>query len=278
MRISIFTVIFFTLFNHSVLASGAKIKIVTSITPLASVVAMLLNDRAEIVAIANNNDCPHHYNLKPSDLQKVQDADLVLYIDDNLDSFASKLMNNHSKNVIRISDLPKLKFIGTNRHIWLDLGNVQILLEQLSTILAKQFPDLSSEIYQNLSTSEKQIDNLIKIKEEQLAPLQDVILLSDSLEYLFDEPKYKVQRLYSGNQKSLKYIKSLEQLLDKSTSKCLVLSTEQNSKIYQKFKANIVKVESENWAIDQITNDLFFNQYLEIINQIAQCNRVLNDV
>jgi zinc transport system substrate-binding protein len=278
MRISIFTIIFLILFNHNVLASGSKIKIVTSITPLASIIAMLLNDNAEIVAIANNNNCPHHYNLKPSDLQKVKDADLVLYIDDDFDSFASKLMNNHSKNVIKISDLAKIKFISNNRHIWLDLERVKIMLEQLSTILARQFPNLDSEIYQNLATSEKQIDNLIETKEKLLAPLKDVILLSDSLEYLFDEQKYKVQKLYSGNQKSLKYIQNLEKLLDRSASKCLVLGTEEDFKIYKNFKANIVKVESENWAVDQITSSLFFDQYLKIINQIAKCNRVLNDI
>ena len=278
MRISIFTIIFLILFNHNVLASGSKIKIVTSITPLASIIAMLLNDNAEIVAIANNNNCPHHYNLKPSDLQKVKDADLVLYIDDDFDSFASKLMNNHSKNVIKISDLAKVKFISTNRHIWLDLERVKIMLEQLSTILARQFPNLDSEIYQNLYNSAKQIDNLIRIKEKLLAPLKDVILLSDSLEYLFDEQKYKVQKLYSGNQKSLKYIQNLEKLLDRSASKCLVLGTEEDFKIYKHFKANIVKVESENWAVNRITSDLFFNQYLKIINQIAKCNRVLNDI
>ena len=278
MRISIFTIIFLILFNHNVLASGSKIKIVTSITPLASIIAMLLNDNAEIVAIANNNNCPHHYNLKPSDLQKVKDADLVLYIDDDFDSFASKLMNNHSKNVIKISDLAKIKFISNNRHIWLDLERVKIMLEQLSTILARQFPNLDSEIYQNLSTSEKQIDNLIETKEKLLAPLKDAILLSDSLEYLFDEQKYKVQKLYSGNQKSLKYIQNLEKLLDRSASKCLVLGAEEDFKIYKNFKANIVKVESENWAVDQITSSLFFDQYLKIINQIAKCNRVLNDI
>jgi hypothetical protein len=84
--------------------------------------------------------------------------------------------------------------------------------------------------------------------------------------------------LYSGNQKSLKYIQNLEKLLDRSASKCLVLGAEEDFKIYKNFKADIVKVESENWAVDQITSSLFFDQYLKIINQIAKCNRVLNDI
>ena len=265
MKVNIFATIFFVLFNYSAFASTSKIKIVTSITPLAAIIAMLLGDYAEISSIANNNDCPHHYHLKPSDLQKVKDANMVFYIDDSFDSFASKLMNKHGQNVIRISDLTKLNLISANWHIWLDLQNVKILLEQLTPLLTKRFPEMRSEIYSNFELAQKKIDTLIAFKEKELASLQDVILLSDSLEYLFEEQKYKVQKLYSGNQKSLKYVDNLEALLAKSASKCLVLSSEQDPKMYQNFKANIVQVESENWEVKQITSDLFCEQYLKII-------------
>ncbi len=278
MKVNIFATIFFLLFNYSAFASTSKIKIVTSITPLAAIIAMLLGDYAEIASIANNNDCPHHYHLKPSDLQKVKEADMVFYIDDSFDSFASKLMNKHGQNVIKISDLTKLNLIAANWHIWLDLQNVKILLEQLSSILAKQFPEISSEIYRNLDLAQKRIDTLIAFKEKELASLKDVILLSDSLVYLFEEQKYKVQKLYSGNQKSLKYVDNLEALLAKSASKCLVLSSEQDSKMYQNFKANIVQVESENWEVKQITSDLFYEQYLKIISNITKCTQALNDI
>ncbi|MFU7503349.1 MAG: metal ABC transporter solute-binding protein, Zn/Mn family, partial [Candidatus Tisiphia sp.] len=91
---SIFIAMIITLFNYAAFASG-KVKIVTSITPLAAIIAMLVKDQAEIVAIANNDDCPHHYNLKPSDLKKVKDADIVFYIDEQFDGFVGKLMNGH---------------------------------------------------------------------------------------------------------------------------------------------------------------------------------------
>ncbi|MDR0329287.1 MAG: zinc ABC transporter substrate-binding protein [Rickettsia sp.] len=251
-----------------------KISIVTSITPLAAIIAMLVKDQAEIVAIANNDDCPHHYNLKPSDLKKVKDADIVFYIDEQFDGFAGKLMNGH-RNVIKISNFTGLKIISndsySNWHIWLDLDNVKVVLEQLSKILVGRFPKISSDIYQNLDKAKKQIERLTKIKNEKLGPLTDVILLSDSLEYFFDNSRKSVAKLYNSDQKSLKYISNLEHLLAMSNSKCLLLSLDQDVRIYKNFKAEIVEVESENWRITDINDDLYYNQYLKIINQVAKC-------
>ncbi|MCC8371729.1 MAG: metal ABC transporter substrate-binding protein [Rickettsia endosymbiont of Pseudomimeciton antennatum] len=280
---SIFIAIIIILFNYGAFANVVysnslkqkSIKIVTSITPLASIIAMLVKDQAEIVAIANNNDCPHHYHLRPSDLKKVKDADIVFYIDEQFDGFAGKLMNGHSKNVIKISNFNGLRVISNNSydnwHIWLDLGNVKLLLEQLFQILSQRFPEISSAIYQNLDEAKKQIDDLAKIKHQRLASLTDVILLSDSLEYFFDNNQKNVAKLYSSDQKSLRYISNLGQLLSMSNSKCLLLSTEQDVALYKNFKVEVVEVESENWRMTNISSDLFYNQYLKIINQVSKC-------
>ncbi|WP_342272104.1 metal ABC transporter substrate-binding protein [Candidatus Tisiphia endosymbiont of Parasteatoda lunata] len=272
---SIFIAIIMILLSQVSFANVGRIKIVTSITPLASIIAMLVKEQAEIVAIANNNDCPHHYNLRPSDLKKVKDADIVFYIDEQFDGFAGKLMNGHSKNVIKISNFNRLKIISndsySNWHIWLDLDNVKILLEQLSQILVGRFPEISSAVYQNFEEAKKQIDDLAKIKHQRLASLTDVILLSDSLEYFFDNSQKRVAKLYSSDQKSLKYISNLEHLLSMSHSKCLLLSLDQDVALYKNFKVEVVAIESENWQVTNINSDLFYNQYLKIINQMSKC-------
>lgn len=274
MKIKILVTLFIIIVNHISLAETAKIKIVTSITPLAAIIAMLVKDQAEIKAIANNNACPHHYHLKPSDLKIVKEADIVFYIDPQFDGFVGKLMNSHNDNIIKISDFSGLNIIGdglnNNWHIWLDLDNVVIILEQLAVILTKQFPDISSAVSKNLVLAKQQLLDLSKIAREKLSSLQDVILLSDSVEYFFDK-NYKIAKLYNINQKSLKYLSNLEELLNNSNNKCLILTIEQNAESYKKFNSNIVVVESENWQVSKITDQLFYNQYLKIINQVTKC-------
>ncbi len=263
------------LFNFAALASKGPIKIVTTITPLAAIISMLVKDEAEIESIANNNGCPHHYNLKPSDLKKVQNADIIFYIDKEFDGFVGKLINGYSKNAMQISSFPGLNIIRNNSynnwHIWLDLENVIVLLEHLSKILIEQFPNIKIAIEKNLEEAKKQIAELAKIKQQKLSQLSDVILLTDSCDYFFDDKQYRVTKLYNSHQKSLKYINNLEQLLTTSSNKCLILSMEQNPLIYKNLNAIIVIVDSENWQVDKINNNLFIAQYLKMINQITKC-------
>ena len=72
-------------------SANAKPKIVTSITPIASLVSMLTQDEAEVIAINVSSGCPYHYQMKPSDKQKIFDAKILIYIDEGFDSFAAKL-------------------------------------------------------------------------------------------------------------------------------------------------------------------------------------------
>ncbi|WP_375326872.1 metal ABC transporter solute-binding protein, Zn/Mn family [Candidatus Tisiphia endosymbiont of Nemotelus uliginosus] len=267
--------IFILLFHYQGFADQGKIKIVTSITPLAAIIAMLVKEQAELVSIANNSGCPHHYNLKPSDLTKVRNADIIFHINEQFDGFIGKLMNGYSKNVIKISDFPGLNIVKNdsynNWHIWLDLDNIIVLLEQVAKILVEQFSGTNIYIHNNLEEAKKQIEILRQIKKERLSLLSDVILLTDSVEYFFADQKYPITRLYNSNQKSLKYISNIEQILSTSNSKCLIISSDQNALIYNNLNANTITIESENWQVNKINERLFYQQYFKMINQVAKC-------
>jgi zinc transport system substrate-binding protein len=272
MKIKIFA-LFIVFTNFTVLA---KPKIVTSITPLASIVAMLVRDNAEVSSIVTNNICPHHYHLKLSDLDKVRKANIVIYIDDQFDNFVPKLMDTNNSHIIKISNFKSLKIVNNNGHpnwhFWLDLSNVQILLEELSLKLAGHFPERREVIYQNLGKAKKRIGDLAIIKTKILSDLPKVILLSDSLEYFFIDNNLEVNKLYQPNHKSLKYVANLQQLLKEPNNKCLILSSDQDGKFYQKFNSPIIQLESENWQTSKEEMvDLFYNQYLKMINQVAMC-------
>ncbi len=253
------------------LTSYAKPKIVVSITPIASIVSMLVKDKADIESLAISSDCPHHYNIKPSDLVKVKNADIAIYINEQFDGFAEKLIDNHSKNIIKISDIKSLTTIKDNWHIWLDLDNVRILLQGFARIFSKNFPELQEDINNNLSAALKELNKLQEIKNNEFATIKDVILLSDSSEYFFVNTNIKTSKLYSESQKSLRYIRKLEDLIKESNNKCLVLSSEQNSRLYDKLNAKLIILNSENWNVKNINSSTFQNQYLQMINQVKKC-------
>lgn len=263
MKVILLYIIFFSITSY------AKPKIVTSITPIASIAAMLVKDKAEIENLAVSNGCPHHYNLKPSDLNKVKNADIAIYINEEFDRFAEKLMNNHAKTIIKISDIKDLKTIKDNWHIWLDLDNVRIMLQEFTKIFSKKFPELQQDINNNLELAVKELQDLQEAKNNELDSLKDVILLSDSSEYFFVNTNIRTTKLYSDSQKSLRYLSKLDSLIKESNNRCLVLSLDQNSELYKNFK--VVILNSENWNIKNIDSRSFQNQYLQMINQVKGC-------
>ena len=256
------------LINNTVFA---KPKIVASISPITSIIAMLVEDKAELTTIAITNSCPHHYHLKPSDLKKIKDASLVVYINDEFDGFAAKLMKSHNNNVMKISDIKSIKIIDNNWHFWLDLSNIKILLDELAIILARNFPEIRNDIYLNLDKAKKQIEELDKIKNQKLSDLPHVILLSDSLEYFFSFNKENNTRLYQSHN-SPRYLSRLEKLLNKSEKNCLILSSDQPKEFYKRFNTKIIELESENWADSGKIEQLFYKKYIKMIDEVVKCN------
>lgn len=267
-----FLLLIIILFNTQVLA---KLKVVTSITPLASIAAMLLEDNAEITTVAASNSCPHHFHPTPSSLKAVKDADINIYIDESFDGFAHKLMKNNSKNIIRIGDFNLLNILkdskGQNWHLWLDLNNVHIILVELSKKFTSQFPNLKKVIENNLEKSLLRITELSKIKKQKLLQVANIVLLSDSLEYFFAGNLSSVKN-FEPDHKSLKFLKLLDSLLLNANKQyCLILSTDQNIEFYKKYRYPVVQLESENWIAEDDLKNLYFNKYLKMLEELQLC-------
>ena len=56
------------------LSYAKKVNIITSISPLAAITAMIGQDKVEITTLANQSQCPHHYFLKPEQFLQLKKA------------------------------------------------------------------------------------------------------------------------------------------------------------------------------------------------------------
>lgn len=253
----------------------AKPKVAVSITPIASLAAMLLGDDAEISIIAASNSCPHHFHPTPGNLKQVKEADIGIFIDEGFDGFASKLMKSNSADIIKIGDIQALNITkddkGPNWHIWLDLSNVQTILISLSNAFSNQFPATKQTIAINLEKSLQQIIELTKLKKQKLSEVGKIVLLSDSLEYFFTDNLNTI-KLYEPEHKSLKFLSELDNKVSgHSKISCLVLSTDQNIEFYRKYKLPTVRIESENWIAENNLRNLYFTKYSQMIHQLQDC-------
>ena len=160
-------------------------KIATSITPIASIVSMLTENNAEISAINVSAGCPHHYQMRPSDKEKIASAKMLIYIDDHFDGYAAHLASNFKGKVIKISDFDSINFLDEdgqkNWHFWLDLDNVLALQEELATIIKSEIPELAKIVDDNMNKAKAKIKSLKRLKKHDLASHGEIVVLSDSL-------------------------------------------------------------------------------------------------
>lgn len=253
--------------------SNAEIKIVSSITPLSSLASMILGNKGTVSTIASNQGCPHHYALKPSDLAKVEDADFFIYIDKNFDIFATNLLSKFHKQKLEISSLSNIKIYNNNFHLWLLPENAIIILTAITDALIKLSPEDKIYFKAQLNKHIKQMKNLETKRQQIVATKDNIIILSDSAEYIFSGFIHS-KNYESSEYSSLKSNQKLQKLAE-DKDKCFILSSDQNIEKYNKLLNNkAISLATENWEESEDLAMLYYNEYAKIISQIKQeCSR-----
>ena len=72
-------------------ASEAGVQYVTTIPPLAMIVAPVVRTRGSVVSLLQPGDSPHTYDLRPSDVRRVEQSAAVFYGAASLDAWAADL-------------------------------------------------------------------------------------------------------------------------------------------------------------------------------------------
>ena len=111
-----FTIIF--LLSVSITAKS-EIKVVTSIKPIHSLASYLMQGIGSPSLIVEGSNSPHNFTLKPSHAKMLQQADLVFWVGENLETPLEKPIKSISKKskvieLLEINGLKKLEFREKN--------------------------------------------------------------------------------------------------------------------------------------------------------------------
>ncbi|UDG80860.1 High-affinity zinc uptake system protein ZnuA [Candidatus Hartigia pinicola] len=75
-----------------------KADVVASIRPLAFIISGIADGVTDTQVLVPNGSSPHDYALKPSDLKKIQQADLFVWISHDMEIFLNKPLKTLSQN------------------------------------------------------------------------------------------------------------------------------------------------------------------------------------
>ena len=97
----------------------AEISVVTSIKPLHSLTSYIMEGVGEPELIIDGVASPHNFQIKPSHAKMLQNADLVIWIGEDLESFLPTALKSIPKDAVVFelldqSGLKKLKFREKN--------------------------------------------------------------------------------------------------------------------------------------------------------------------
>ena len=99
--------------------ANAETKVVASIKPIHSLASYLMNGVSKPELIVDGYSSPHGFAMKPSHAKMLQEADLIFWVGEDLESFLEKPLKSIAKKaekieLMEIKGLNKLKFRERN--------------------------------------------------------------------------------------------------------------------------------------------------------------------
>jgi zinc transport system substrate-binding protein len=236
------------------------VRVVVSIAPLHSLAAGLMKKESPPHLLVKNGNSPHSYALRPSDARALQEADIVFWVGEELESFLSKpLENRHNKSqVIPLSKAAKVNLLPIrdsgghshshdhstfDMHIWLDPINAKAMVGAMADALIKADPD-SSQFYQRQKQQLlKGLDSLDAELKEKLEPVKNIpyMVFHDGFHYF--EKHYNLTSVAAiipspEHRPGARRIREVRQLLDNRAVKCIFQEPQFNSSIVRSVIGN----------------------------------------
>ena len=204
-------IIFVFLSINSVLAAETK-GVLATIQPINALVNAVIGNTGKTISIVPADMTPHDFKLKPSDAKKLQDANLIFYVSDHLESSIVKFFENLPKNIKTINLMEETGInhlpirdneawerhdhhghddhddhdkhgkkhddhddhqVKEDVHIWLSPDNAIKIVNKVNEELSLFFPENKKIYNDNSSKIIKKINNLKKELTKDLAPIKD---------------------------------------------------------------------------------------------------------
>ena len=157
------------------------LRVVSSVNPLHLLTAEIGGDAIEAVLLQSPRFSPHDLQLRPSDMEVLKKADLILWFGPVLETNLQRPMRRYKQAVALFPDAQSGK---DEPHFWLDAEIMQDLARRLARMLSERLPSRSAYFHANAAhfvTALRQYDKqLMEAFSRMNAP--SYLLLHDGFE------------------------------------------------------------------------------------------------
>ena len=134
-------------------------RVVTSITPLQELTAAIMDGVGEPDVIIGGDASAHHFAFKPSDLRRLWEADLVIWVDRHFESGFNRVPEILPASTLQLELLPALGIKQGDGHIWLSAKRLRQSARFIVLLLSELDP-VNRPVY------EENADDLVAALDE----------------------------------------------------------------------------------------------------------------
>lgn len=243
------------------LQAGEFPVVVTSIRPLQLIVNEIMAGAGQAQVLIGDNESPHHFQLKPSQLKMVSQSDLMIWVSNNFETALGRVQQNlpaHSQSLQLVKVLPTANLIGENididGHIWLSPQNVilisRLVNEKLSILDAANqilYRTNSEQLIQNITAWQQQAAR--KLQASKPRYILDHQFLS-YFEHSFGLPEAGSLRGNHDHGGSIRHLAGLHAQLEAHPVACLLVSrlplSRQTRQLSQRHRLKVKVIETLN--------------------------------
>jgi zinc transport system substrate-binding protein len=199
-------------------AAAETVTVVTSIKPVHSLVAAAMQGAGTPHLIVGGGASPHSYSLKPSDAAALEEAQVVVWVGEGLETFLASSIATLAKDaeVVELAEIPGLKRLPyraggawddhaheeeheheeehgeahgdhgeIDMHLWLDPDNAKAIVTAVAEALTRADPDNSGIYLANTKIMSYRLDQLVQEVEYDLAAVKDApfVVFHDAFQY-----------------------------------------------------------------------------------------------
>ena len=174
----------------------AEVNVLTSIKPLQLIAAAVQDGVGQPDVLLPPGATPHNYALRPSDVRRVQSADLLYWIGPDLEGFMPRVIKSRTLPTVAVQTLPGLKLRhfaedshsheedtaehdhdhrpGTlDAHLWLAPANARVIAAKMAADLSVKDSANAAKYQSNLKAFNKRLDALDARLKARLAAIAD---------------------------------------------------------------------------------------------------------
>ncbi|HJO11783.1 MAG TPA: zinc ABC transporter substrate-binding protein [Gammaproteobacteria bacterium] len=243
--------------------SMADVSIAATIKPLQLIAREILGEKGSVSVLLAGNS-PHSYALTPSDRIALDNADLVLWVGKELETFIEGAIDQLQGQatvltVLEMQDLNRLNLENAqlDPHVWLDTRNALQIARAISRELEALDGENKAVYRQNLASFQNQMD----ATEEELLRVTASLLATPFIvhhnAYQYFEQQIGLEHEFAlvldpEMQPGIRQILNVRELIQQSQPGCLLLEPDSNQAAIDTFLSG--------YELTQITVDLLGNQ------------------